>query len=64
MNLTQNERILSEFKQGRRLTTLTCTTDLLITNLPKRCSEMRRAGIEVRDEKVKQNGRIFKEYFL
>jgi hypothetical protein len=64
MKLTQNQIILDEFKKGTRLTTYTCTTGLLITNLPKRCSELRRAGIEVRDEKVKRNGKTFKEYFL
>jgi hypothetical protein len=52
MKLTQHDRILNYMKDFGSITTLQAFTDLGITKLTTRISEMRRDGIKIEGEPI------------
>lgn len=63
--LTQNDRLLSEFKKGRRLTMTQILRRLHINNPWARISELRRKSHRIEDEFVEtKGGAKIKEYWL
>jgi hypothetical protein len=62
--MSQNEAILQFLKGGGELTALDALYKFGTMKLATRCSDLRKQGVNIRDEYVESNGKRFKKYWM
>ena len=62
--MSQQSRILDYLKTGKSLTTFEAYDILNITTLGQRCTDLRRAGYDIKDTWEEKNGKRYKRYFM
>lgn len=61
---SQNQRIASYLKEGKRLTPMSALTKFNCWALSSRISQLNREGMDIKMRLVEKNGKRFGQYYL